>query len=202
MQYTQDFDEKFPLRDHGAIPGQNLTGAFQQIQPYVKSIQLLQCPSETTGAPTDTNSNGSLADENGFSDYLYNVNLQRSTAADYTPATLSFVQNPTLTILAADNATGTSRNTVSGAAVGGAAGDATTYLTQYGNTASRRHLDGTAIVFADGHAKWYKGANSNTENVNAAVVHRNVDFEESGVNTLVNTMNKPTFHVNDSVTLN
>lgn len=49
MQYTQDYDEKFPQRWYG-----NLTGAprwvnswRRSIFPYVKSTQLFSCPSNT-----------------------------------------------------------------------------------------------------------------------------------------------------------
>jgi prepilin-type N-terminal cleavage/methylation domain-containing protein/prepilin-type processing-associated H-X9-DG protein len=41
MQYTQDYDERFPLRD----PGGTLGNWKQLIQPYVKSTELFRCPS-------------------------------------------------------------------------------------------------------------------------------------------------------------
>src|SRR4051812_20391972 len=47
MQYTQDYDERYPMRYYGGAP----TGAIQeanswrrQIYPYVKSAQLFSCP--------------------------------------------------------------------------------------------------------------------------------------------------------------
>src|SRR5687767_11769376 len=41
MQYTQDYDEAYPLRDAGH-------GHWRQlIQPYIKSTQLFQCPSNS-----------------------------------------------------------------------------------------------------------------------------------------------------------
>ena len=48
MQYTQDYDEKYPLRDHGgAGAARDATSPWAQIQPYVKSTQILKCPSGT-----------------------------------------------------------------------------------------------------------------------------------------------------------
>lgn len=47
MQYTQDYDETLPLARHGA----DGTPPWQDIiQPYVKSIQLFRCPSNSSTA--------------------------------------------------------------------------------------------------------------------------------------------------------
>lgn len=52
FQYTQDYDEKYPLSRVGnfAINGTNNAEAPWQavVQPYVKSIQLFKCPSNTS----------------------------------------------------------------------------------------------------------------------------------------------------------
>ncbi len=58
MQYTQDYDERYPLRYYGGAPNDNIKFANswrRQIFPYVKSTQLFQCPSNT--------SNNLLADD-------------------------------------------------------------------------------------------------------------------------------------------
>lgn len=45
MQYTQDYDETYPVRDNAA------SGTWAQtIQPYVKSTQLFKCPSNSSTA--------------------------------------------------------------------------------------------------------------------------------------------------------
>src|SRR5690349_15983360 len=47
FQYTQDYDERYPSRFYGN--GVNYGGAWAAVvQPYVKSEQLFQCPSEPT----------------------------------------------------------------------------------------------------------------------------------------------------------
>src|ERR1043165_297998 len=43
MQYTQDYDESFPLRD---TIGGYVWPMF--VQPYLKSVQIFQCPSDTS----------------------------------------------------------------------------------------------------------------------------------------------------------
>src|SRR6188472_4028670 len=43
MQYTQDYDEKYPEFNPSGL------GWAAATQPYLKSTQILQCPSEKTG---------------------------------------------------------------------------------------------------------------------------------------------------------
>jgi prepilin-type N-terminal cleavage/methylation domain-containing protein/prepilin-type processing-associated H-X9-DG protein len=49
MQYTQDYDEHYPMRYYGGAPVavQNANSWRRQIFPYVKSAQLFSCPSNT-----------------------------------------------------------------------------------------------------------------------------------------------------------
>src|SRR3954471_18682394 len=58
-QYVQDYDERYPLEQAG---GANRTGWAIQVQPYLKSSQIFQCPSEPTAAahfsPTDSDYGG------------------------------------------------------------------------------------------------------------------------------------------------
>ena len=62
LQYNQDYDEKYPLARTGnfAINGTNNAEAPWQatIQPYVKSIQLFKCPSNTSDAKLSYTNNG------------------------------------------------------------------------------------------------------------------------------------------------
>src|SRR6188474_243241 len=54
FQYTQDYDERFPLTSTTATvaTGQNTTagdiGWAEILQPYIKSSQIFQCPSESS----------------------------------------------------------------------------------------------------------------------------------------------------------
>lgn len=57
IQYSQDYDEKYPNGTLGAVVGsaynQFGTGWGAQVLPYTKSTQLYKCPSETMRARTD-----------------------------------------------------------------------------------------------------------------------------------------------------
>lgn len=190
MQYTQDYDEKYPLRDaaNGAATERDRRGVWAQVQPYLKSTQILQCPSETTTPSSDPT-------VSGYSDYFYNVNLQRTADTnsngfvdDYTPASLAFVENSVLTLMAGDNGTGTARNTVAGARE-----PSNPNFSQYGSNDGTgkqlRHLGGAVLLFADGHVKWYKG--NDVGFGNTVIYNRHVRFDVS--------KSSPTFHVNDSI---
>lgn len=50
MQYTQDYDEKFPMRYYGGTPNQDIYSWRRTTFPYVKSTQLYSCPSNTYNA--------------------------------------------------------------------------------------------------------------------------------------------------------
>lgn len=53
MQYSQDYDEKFPL----ARPGAAGTATWDvSLQPYLKSTQILVCPSDSTAPSVDMSS--------------------------------------------------------------------------------------------------------------------------------------------------
>jgi prepilin-type N-terminal cleavage/methylation domain-containing protein/prepilin-type processing-associated H-X9-DG protein len=59
MQYTQDYDERYPMRYYGGatpLAVQNANSWRRQIFPYVKSAQLFLCPSNSnnTGVAEDS----------------------------------------------------------------------------------------------------------------------------------------------------
>lgn len=194
LQYTQDYDESFPLSTTGLTtnsPGSTI-GWADGIFPYVKSRQIFQCPSE----PFPANDNPTVA---GYTDYYLNKNAgdggQKVPVAVY----------PTLTILLGDGgsvdgstilANSTARyrsNGCTGAgdatAVGldplrpvcGGAGLATNLA-----GGGIHHLEGTNLAFLDGHVKWFK---SNTAQTTARVWNGMTSFERSG--------NDPTFHLRE-----
>src|SRR5690242_16005115 len=91
-QYIQDYDEKYPqLEVDGTSDGTN--GWAVTLQPYLKSVQILQCSS-------DTKSPAASANTIGYADYWYNANLAGRNE--------SFLGATALTVLTGDGDGGAS----------------------------------------------------------------------------------------------
>ena len=153
FQYAQDYDEKYPrwwFENDGTAGwtavttgagGPNLDAGWAEvIQPYLKSTQIFQCPSETNGpAPAGSNSNG-------YTDYaanFYDIYLQGGMVGAVAPAQ---------TVLIHDWNSRPSNS-----------GFATDFLWSGAITADNgqshqfhRHLGGENFLFSDGHVKWLK----------------------------------------------
>ncbi len=74
MQYVQDYNERMPLIASNPVtssraPFAKPFGWADAIQPYLKSTQVLQCPTE------GSQSNTSEAAAPGFTDYWFNTRL-------------------------------------------------------------------------------------------------------------------------------
>lgn len=175
-QYTQDYDEKFPqaVTNVGGPAGTSTgSGWGESIQPYLKSTQIYQCPSETnTGAVSGTT---------GYSDYWYNGAIGQTTVTYDAAGTQSgttvadgavttsgvseaSLNNSASTVLLGDGEGSTvttgSNSIAKNKGLGGyfiypATGTVPWVATLSGVIASdRRHLDGSNYAFADGHVKW------------------------------------------------
>jgi len=154
--YIGDNDEQYPRV--GGVAASTPFGWAEAVQPYVKSVQILQCPSESNGA-------GTVPSATNYSDYFYNSNLAQKNEAQ-----LSFVSN---VIALGDSSTGNAANTDDGCAAATGSGCAGTTSTNGGlatfdggwsvatggavgaGGGANRHLDGANYGFADGHVKWF-----------------------------------------------
>ena len=158
-QYTQDYDEKLPLwfanldgsattdftatTTNAGQPGYD-QGWAELIQPYLKSTQIFQCPSESGGpAPAGSNSTG-------YSDYMYNGDISSYNSGTTSGLSLAAMNYPSNTVLNTDSMSNYSAQ-ISGNDYAWAAPYAMAYYT--------RHLDGANISFVDGHVKWLKPQN-------------------------------------------
>ncbi len=74
-QYIQDYDEKYPVAivqsDANATFDPGDSGWAAAMQPYMKSTQIFQCPSETN----PPNASTSATNASGYSDYWANHNI-------------------------------------------------------------------------------------------------------------------------------
>jgi prepilin-type N-terminal cleavage/methylation domain-containing protein/prepilin-type processing-associated H-X9-DG protein len=162
-QYTQDYDEKYPLAVSGwrnPPPLQNVPGTpgmefyssdglntgkyaswMDGIHPYVKSIQLYVCPSGRPLAPD-------------FGSYGYSYSIAQIAVNPIAPLSLSAVKRPAETVLSCDM--NYSSNTYNAEH---------SYYLAYGKAGVNapydqifvRHFDGANFLFADGHVKWHIG---------------------------------------------
>ena len=127
-QYIQDYDEKYPPNVGNNITNDTAYGWAGAIQPYLKSTQLYQCPSETNPPTSGTSS----AD---YTDYWQNSYIDQAAESSLNAEAL-VVQN-------GDGSTGTGSYVSSSEP-------------QLGSTPYGRHLEGNNFGFADGHVKWLK----------------------------------------------
>lgn len=161
MQYVQDYDEIYPLPFRPVAATANNFQSLQDevgwawvIQPYVKSTQIFQCPSETT-APAWPASETTQQAITGASDYGYNRNLGfrdgNRANLSVNQAALTHVANSVMNFEFITGGTGLS------SAAGCTAPDNFAIMNAGTLGAARRHLEGANYSFADGHVKWLKG---------------------------------------------
>lgn len=135
QQYIQDYDEYFPPDGENGETGWSVT-----LQPYLKSEQIFQCPSEVNPVPVG-NSLAARAVLPGFTDYYYNYNL----GAPIHQARLTFTAS---TVLFGDG---------SGVGPPSAGADYSVSLPPLNSQCGpKRHFEGANYAFCDGHVKWLR----------------------------------------------
>lgn len=171
VQYTQDYDERYPPYTANDQADRSNYAALAQagwavlIQPYLKSTQVNQCPSD----PWKGEGNLTV----GYTDYIFNARMCITPGV----VTIGGVQtqpsrSTKLSELTYPSCTLTLMDSISiNQAPYGASFyyiDDTAFLLESLPTinphptyvgyasAARRHLEGANYAFADGHAKWYK----------------------------------------------
>lgn len=133
VQYTQDYDERFPLGLWVDGVGNHHT-ALDNIQPYLKSTQVGICPSDSDPPDVNLGLPGSMP-------VSYTANDKISTAPMFSglnPVTLAEIKQSARLPLIWD-AINTSTNPFMPNVI-----------------AARRHLEGANCAFVDGHVKWIK----------------------------------------------
>lgn len=190
VQYRQDYDEKYfpPVigPDNWGNGGYSAfistipaggTGWVDIMQPYVKSLQLFQCPSERQRQGTNPASYT-------YSDYAYNASIglawdSGSNTLLYPKLNEATIVSPVTTVMATDGFVSYDAPERSSSAMASTVGCYPNFDCS-GNTASPgyenhgsewnpvtgqnivgggpfRHLEGANYLFCDGHVKWYAG---------------------------------------------
>lgn len=149
MQYVQDYDEKYPplyvCYDAACSPNYDYWPVL--VQPYLKSTQLLVCPSDSTPFDLRFSPSGATVKIS----YVGNAVPDPPGGGQIPPfsdpgTSAAQIEEVSTTYLAADGAIG---------------GALTLYTrTDVGNDGvqpllvPKRHLEGKNFVFCDGHVKW------------------------------------------------
>ncbi len=170
MMYVQDYDEKTPyawrsipstLMPYNSVASNYFTWA-DATYPYTKSIQLLQCPSKSF-AQSDMYNYPSYSVTP--TSYMINQHKAPTTGATSdtgfsSPVSQAQIDSPSTTIMAYDfwGTFDSGGWTIDGTSAADLVqllnGTTTTYAARSQTT--RRHLDGTNILWEEGHVKWQK----------------------------------------------
>ena len=149
LQYIQDYDEKYPI---GRPNDENL-GWANNLQPYLKSRQIFQCPSEPNGPDLSFG-------QWGYNDYWVNRNLCPYEGQGL--HSIAELNASALVVLFGDGSKNDNTNVANGVDDAGRPGYIRERVPQTRVTAENnasinwqnRHLDGANYAFADGHVKW------------------------------------------------
>ncbi len=144
LQYTQDYDERYPLSQAGpTVTIRRLNSWRTLIYPYVKSTQLFVCPSNQD-ANTNTN------DSDAPTAFRISYNCNASGVISPTGTSLTAVEFPATTIAVLEVWNGRPPGCTFNAAFDGDL-NPNQPCHRYSHFAG--HLDTTNYVFADGHVK-------------------------------------------------
>ncbi len=149
FQYTQDYDEKYPLVkvNEKGVSISNPWGWADALQPYVPSSTVYHCPLN----PQYKNKRRPNSPKSwGYTDYFYNSRLSGVSQAA--------VESVALTVMLGDGNDGTG---------GTSARYSLSALPPKWRTdkksPSHRHKGGAYYGFADGHVAWFKPGVINTD---------------------------------------
>lgn len=159
MQYTQDYDEAYPLTSYGAT---NISWTIG-VGPYLKSTQIWRCSSDSSAVWNTP----AAPPTNNYYTTSYLMNAWMAGTSIYTKQ--SAIQSTSRVVLLTE-ANGVSRDHFhpfnwvadpdSPAGMGVPSGGPKSWTFDIAKNETSeipltRHLDGFNVAFCDGHAKWF-----------------------------------------------
>jgi prepilin-type N-terminal cleavage/methylation domain-containing protein len=169
--YVLDYDEVLPFAFNYWGPGTYTAGpvTFQSsnglipppiyLEPYLRSFGVFNCPSNTRSLPTSgAISSGTAVQSYGWNSYVtYYPNsyppYAGRTGPQYEGASLASIQTPADLVLMGDS----NPDRVNGCVISPYTNAYTTAMNPPYQAKPLRHQEGDHYVFADGHARWYRG---------------------------------------------
>ena len=164
LQYTQDYDEAYPLTSFGATNISWTNGA----SPYMKSTQIFRCPSDSSSVWDEPVYPGKIVAGNPANYYTTSYLMNAWMAGTSTFTKQSAIASTAKVVLLTE-ANGVSRDHFhpfnwvadpdSPAGIGMPSGGpkAWTFDVVKNETTEiplKRHLDGFNVAYCDGHVKW------------------------------------------------
>ncbi len=151
MQYTQDYDEKYPLSQDVPSDGGSGITFVTALQPYVRSTQIFICPSISNDGTAADIANRSTVTK----DFIWNVAAGTGPGSYSAAARSAYGMNSNLT-----GVTGISMASVDRPSEIALTFDCSWYdapgavLAADSVMEAARHLEGSNICYADGHVKF------------------------------------------------
>jgi prepilin-type N-terminal cleavage/methylation domain-containing protein/prepilin-type processing-associated H-X9-DG protein len=159
-QYTQDYDERMPVMgipsiyvDDFMAPTAN-SNFLREVQPYLKSLQVMVCPSALYSKSGGGFTQGPLPTAASDTNYVANAAVMGfKISSDPIPSQIAILQ---------ERIVRSSRAWAGPMFVaqqpGGPPTDKYAYIYNYNNVGeySNLHMDGGNLLYADGHVKWHK----------------------------------------------
>jgi prepilin-type N-terminal cleavage/methylation domain-containing protein/prepilin-type processing-associated H-X9-DG protein len=159
MQYTQDYDETYPINSWvcGTNPclgvyesGTTVTILwYYALTPYIKNYQIYNCPSATQSyqnVRSDGNVTYSSASNYGWNTYATGSTYPDDLFTPFNKASMASIDDPSGTLMMTESTY---------YRVGGYPHIGQANIDNEGQV-QERHFDGASVGFADGHVKWMK----------------------------------------------
>lgn len=154
MMYAQDYNERLTPWNGGSTRGGNSPYYYVAIYPYVKSRQIFRCPNAPrliSGSWGSTYYSTYAMNGTGGNGYMY----------QYGGTHLAEVKEPAITWMVVETKYSTARWESNGWGYPGLSFASVSFPEAKrsavgGAFRPTAHLDGSNVIFADGHAKWVK----------------------------------------------